>query len=82
MSLKEKLDAMKKDFESKIPADALNAMHQAIEDLLKTGIMERVLKVGDLAPKFFLSNERGEMVSSAEMLKKGPLIINFYRGVW
>ncbi len=40
------------------------------------------LKVGDKAPDFTLSNAHGQYRTLSEMLKKGPVIINFYRGEW
>lgn len=82
MGLQEKLLDMKKAFESKIPPDALAIMHRATEDLLHSGIMDRVLKVGAQAPAFTLPNAGGEMVRSSDLLTKGPLAVSFYRGVW
>ena len=42
----------------------------------------RPLKVGDLAPSFTLPAYDGARASSAELLKRGPLIVTFYRGLW
>jgi AhpC/TSA family len=82
MSLQEKLDTYKKEFEKKLPAEKLAIMHRATEDLRQSGIVGRVLKVGAAAPDFVLPNVRGEEVSSAELRKSGPLVVTFYRGVW
>ncbi len=82
MSLQDKLDKVKKEFESGAPPEALAIMHRATEDLRNSGIMERVLKVGGQAPEFMLPDAQGQMVSSAELLSKGPLVVSFYRGVW
>ena len=82
MSLQDTLDAMRASFESKLPPEIVNTMHQATEDLVHSGIMERVLKVGDQAPQFSLPDHKGEMVGSAELLSKGPLVVSFYRGAW
>jgi len=41
-----------------------------------------VIKLGSPIPEFVLPNTRGEMVSSAELHGKGPLVVTFYRGVW
>jgi len=82
MSLQDKLDEVKKQFESSAPPEALIVMHRATDDLLHSGIMENILKKGDRAPEFSLPNERGQMVSSSELLRKGPLVVSFYRGVW
>ena len=82
MSLQEKLDDRRKQFESGAPNDTLKIMHRATEDLLRSGIIERVIKKGDHAPEFTLPDENGDMVSSSELLSKGPLAVSFYRGVW
>ena len=82
MSLQDKLDKVKKDFEAGAPPDVLAVMHRAADDLLKSGIMERTLKAGDRAPGFTLPNEQGRMVDSSELLSRGPLVLSFYRGVW
>jgi hypothetical protein len=82
MTLQEKLDAYKAEFEKKVPPEKLAIMHRATEDLRRSGIVERVIKAGSAAPEFVLPNVRGEKVSSAELLRRGPLVLTFYRGVW
>ncbi len=82
MSLQDKLDEVKKGFESSAPPEALTIMHRATEDLQNSGILDRVLKVGKTAPGFMLPDVQGQMVSSANLLSKGPLVVSFYRGVW
>jgi hypothetical protein len=69
-------------FESSASPEALAIMHRATDDLRHSDIMERVLTIGDHAPEFALPNAHGQIVSSAKLLKKGPLVVSFYRGVW
>jgi len=40
------------------------------------------LKVGDQAPSFTAVDQFGEKVSLEESLKKGKVILTFYRGAW
>ena len=47
MSLQDKLVEYKAQFESSLPPKALAIMHRATDDLRHSGIMERVLKIGD-----------------------------------
>jgi hypothetical protein len=82
MSLQDKLDDRRKKFESSAAPEKLTIMHRATNDLLHSGIMERVLKTGDRAPDFSLPDERGDLVGSLELLRKGPLVVSFYRGAW
>ncbi len=37
-----------------------------------------MLKPGDLAPEFFLSDENGDEVSLTQLLQPGPIILYFY----
>lgn len=87
MSLQAKLDAFKADFEAgkppyRVPPSVTETMHRATAELKASGAAERALKVGDKAPAFSLKDPEGHEVSSAELLKQGPLIVSFYRGVW
>ena len=40
------------------------------------------LRKGDKAPLFSLSNATGKTISIEEYLRKGPVVLTFYRGVW
>jgi len=83
MSLQEKLDAFKADFETnKAPPQAVQAFHRSNDELIATGQAQRALKAGARAPSFNLPDSDGKVVSSADLLTKGPLVITFYRGVW
>ena len=57
-------------------------MHRAVDDLRRSGILERVPRVGDRAPEFTLPNAEERPVSSRELLARGPLVVTFYRGGW
>lgn len=43
---------------------------------------DRALKVGAKAPEFALPDAKGRLVHSDELLERGPLVINFFRGDW
>lgn len=40
------------------------------------------LQVGEKAPDFSLKNPKGKVVKLSTMLKKGPIVLIFYRGAW
>ena len=83
MSLQDKLDAFKADFEGKkAPREVVAVMHKATADLIASGQAARTLKVGARAPIFALPNAHGELVRSADLLARGPLALTFYRGIW
>ncbi|NLR94337.1 peroxiredoxin-like family protein [Flammeovirga agarivorans] len=82
MELQKSLDRLKAKIEGGMPEEYVKIMHQATKDLEDSGIGEGILKVGEKAPIFSLPNQEGELVSSEELLKNGPLVLTFYRGVW
>lgn len=82
MMLQEKLDQVKKQFIADAPAEAVALIQKSTEELIHSNIMDNVLGLGDRLPPFTLPDTDGNAVSSLELLDKGPLVINFYRGVW
>jgi len=67
---------------AKLTAAENETMERHIEFLRESGALNKVLKKGDQAPEFNLKNQNSETISSTELLKKGPLVVSFYRGSW
>lgn len=87
MSLQDRLDAFKADFEAgKPPYNAPDwihePMHRATRELIESGAASRALKAGDQAPAFTLNDSDKTAVSSTDLLARGPLVLTFYRGIW
>lgn len=87
MSLQDKLDAFKADFQAgkppyNVPRPVIETMQRATAELIASGAAAHALKAGDKAPAFTLGDPDGRAVSSAELLADGPLVVSFYRGVW
>lgn len=82
MKLQDKLDAMKKESMASKPPELVATMVQVTKDLIESGIAGKAIKVGEILPEFTLPDEKGNVVSSQDLLAKGPLAISFYRGVW
>ena len=80
--LAEQLADFRADFQSKAPEDAQATMAAATEALEATGIANQALTVNDKAPDFELPDATGKLVRLSELLKQGPVVINFYRGEW
>jgi len=62
--------------------DVLDMIDTTTADLIATGIAEQALSAGQRAPGFSLPDHQGNNVHAAELLSKGPMLINFYRGEW
>lgn len=87
MSLQVQLDTFKAAFEAgqppyNVPRAVVETMHRATAELINSGAAQRALKAGDTMPAFTLDDAEGKPVSSADLLRQGPLVVTFYRGVW
>jgi peroxiredoxin len=87
MSLQAKLDTFKAALEAgkppySVPRSVIETMHRATAELVASGAASRAKKAGDIAPYFFLKDPEGKAVSSADLLRRGPLVLSFYRGAW
>ncbi|AJQ94504.1 peroxiredoxin-like family protein [Gynuella sunshinyii] len=87
MSLQDKLDAFKADYEAgkppySVPYSVIETMHRATAELIASDAAQKALKAGDKAPAFTLNDPDGKPVSSTDLLRQGPLVVTFYRGVW
>jgi hypothetical protein len=82
MTLQEKLAAYKAEFLTRVPPETVHTMKRATQELQTSGILEKVLTEGDRAPEFALPDQNGRLVSSRQLLAKGPLVVSFYRGTW
>jgi len=82
MSLADKLSEMRAASAGRIPPDRAAIMHRATEDLRRSGILDRIVAVGQRAPAFDLANHDGRRVASADLLARGPMVLSFFRGSW
>ena len=80
--LAERLETIRQGADQRIPPDKRAIMHRATADLRASGIMDRVIKVGDPLPPFTLKNSSGEEVRSADLLATGPLVLTVFRSSW
>ena len=81
MSLKQELAEYRAGWFKRVPAERQAIMERHIAQL-RNGLAKTAFKVGDRAPSIVLSNARGETVDVSALLKKGPVIVTFYRGGW
>lgn len=82
MSLEHTLRGLREASAKRIPSERAAIMHRATEELRRSGIMDRVIKVGDRLPAFALPNVYGQEVRSADLLARGPVVLTFFRGAW
>lgn len=82
MSLKEKLDAIREASAKRVPPDKRAIMHRATADLRASGILDRIVKVGQPMPAFAGQAHDGRSISSSDLLARGPLVLSYFRGHW
>lgn len=82
-TLQDKLDEITQNTRKLVQADRLAISEDAIRELFNTGIEDRTLPVGSVAPTFSLTDaSSSKNVKSSDLLALGPLVINFFRGRW
>ncbi len=67
---------------SRLPAKLIKELQSPIEEIIKSGMVEKALKEGAQAPDFTLPDTHGQEVTLSHLLKQGPVVITFYRGIW
>ena len=82
MSLKEQLAEYRAGWYKRVPAERQAIMQRHVDQLRNGAIARTMLKVGDSAPAIVLENAKGATVDIGMLLKKGPVIVTFYRGGW
>lgn len=80
--LTHQLEQMKASEPDRIGRETADLFQSSIDDLSRSGITDRALKVGERSPDFSLTNQNGETIRLSDHLEAGPAIVSFYRGGW
>jgi peroxiredoxin len=82
-ALQSKLDEITQNTRKLVQPERLAISEDAITELFRSGIEDRVLPAGAKAPEFALPDAiSGKAIKSTDMLALGPLVISFFRGRW
>ena len=81
MDLPQSLKIARKNLSEKVTAEALELINGA-KKLSHSEVIPKSLKVGDVVPNFALPNQNGRLIEIQQILKKGSVVISFYRGIW
>ncbi|MGK7946081.1 MAG: peroxiredoxin-like family protein [Microcystaceae cyanobacterium] len=82
MNLTTELQQLQTQLRAKHPEDIKKVMAQATDDLIRSGIAQKSVNVGDTIPNFSLDNAVGKTINLQDLLPQGTVIISFYRGGW
>ncbi len=81
-SLQETIDAKKAENSAGSSPEKRADYAAGIEAVAKSKIVETAATVGDVAPDFTLTDSKGSAVTLSDELKKGPVVLTWYRGGW
>jgi peroxiredoxin len=65
-----------------VPAEVQDIHARAIAQVRNSRIADRVLQPGAKMPDFELPDQNGTLVRAADLLRKGKLVVCFFRGRW
>jgi peroxiredoxin len=82
MGLDQELADFKAEFLRTAPAGRAALYEVKIEELRASFALESAAGVGALAPDFRLPDAKGTPVSLTDLLRRGPVVVTFYRGGW
>jgi peroxiredoxin len=81
-SLEQQLNEQKEGFNAKADSAKKRAYEEGIQAVVNAQITINALQKGEKAQDFTLTNATGEQISLYQELKKGPVILMWYRGGW
>jgi peroxiredoxin len=83
LSTTQEMDLARELYRGKlIPKTSLRIMDAATAELVNNSVASHALHPGDLAPDFILPDADGRTVRLYTELKRGPVVLVFYRGGW
>lgn len=65
-----------------VPVEIQTIHARAIREVRDSGIAGRALRSGEKSPDFGLSDQNGTQVRAVDLVRKGKLVICFFRGRW
>lgn len=80
--LEEKLRTAREKASGMMPEDALEVLNSHTRKLSESGQADEAVGEGDRAPDFRLPSTEGGEVQLSDLLARGPVVVNFYRGRW
>ena len=82
MKLTDQLQEFSEKAVKDIPADIMQKLQRAMQDLEQKHIADKAKKKGEKIDSFELPNASGGKVALDKMLESGPVVLSFYRGSW
>ena len=81
MTLEERLIVRRTESRRKASAERITALDN-LTKFLRENVIPKIIQPGASLPGFALSNANGKVVKSDDLIAKGPLGVQFFRGHW
>jgi hypothetical protein len=81
MSLEERLIVRRTESRRKASAERITALDNLTKSL-RENIIPKIIQPGASLPAFALPNADGAVIKSDDLITKGPLVVQFFRGHW
>ncbi|MEE6129478.1 peroxiredoxin-like family protein [Chryseobacterium arthrosphaerae] len=81
-TLAKQIEQLNQELSLQLPQEVINAFGKSVDDLKTKNMEDRCIQPGEKMPEFILPNATGKMIDSNDILKKGKMILAFYRGSW
>ena len=81
-TLPEQLQDTVQGFMAGLPDSEKTTVMGSFEKLHASDVASNAINTNDSAPDFELANATGKSVKLSDALKKGPVVLSFYRGGW
>src|SRR6476661_9508816 len=76
-------DVCSSDLAARVLRPAMQeAVDRLVVRLMASDLGNAVPQIGDQMPPFILTDEQGDLVSLAGLLRVGPVAVTFHRGHW
>ncbi len=82
LSLSEQLDGFYRGMQSRMAPSDLETLRLADAQIAADGATRSMLRPGDIAPEFSLTDQNGVTIRLADRLALGPVVLLFSRGGW
>ncbi|AYZ13689.1 AhpC/TSA family protein [Chryseobacterium arthrosphaerae] len=81
-TLAKQIEQLNQELSLQLPQEVINAFGKSVDDLKTKNMEDRCIQPGEKMPEFLLPNATGKIIDSNDILKKGKMILAFYRGSW
>ena len=81
-TLQSLLDEKKKNFNETATEQLKKIYQEGLAAVTDSGILDKAMNAGDKAPDFTLTNALNQPVNLYQELRKGPVVLTWYRGGW